>query len=137
MVSPSGEGGVQVTLILVGPSWTAVTSVGGEAAAVKCYMGFAAQITIIYYAQHTCHSDASRSSRGRFVVRHSTCVDSSSSHSQSVGVLCSHWIIQHSLSCSFSDSGGVSGPSDSGSRSTSGDTGEGQLVRVICHISRY
>ena len=32
MVSPSGEGGVQDTLILVGPSWTAVTSLGGEAA---------------------------------------------------------------------------------------------------------
>ena len=31
MVSPSGEGGVQVTLIPVGPSWTAATSVGGEA----------------------------------------------------------------------------------------------------------
>ena len=28
VVSPSGEGGVQVTVILVGPSWTAVTSVG-------------------------------------------------------------------------------------------------------------
>ena len=43
-----------------------------------------------------------------------------------MGVLCSDWIIQRSLS-SFSDSGGVSGPSDSGSRSTSGDTGEGEL----------
>ena len=37
-----------------------------------------------------------------------------------MGVLYSDWIIQHSLS-SFSDSGGVSGPSDSGSRSTSGE----------------
>ncbi|CAI8054376.1 hypothetical protein GBAR_LOCUS29679, partial [Geodia barretti] len=51
----------------------------------------------------------------------------SPSHSQSVGVLCSHWVIQHSLSCSLGDSGGVSGPSDSGSRSTSGDTGQGEL----------
>ena len=33
---------------------------------------------------------------------------------QSVGVLCSHWVIQHSLG-SLGDSGGVSGPSDSGS----------------------
>ena len=33
---------------------------------------------------------------------------------------------QHSLS-SFSDRDRVSGPSDSGSRSTSGDTGEGEL----------
>ena len=32
MVPPSGEGGVQETLILVGPSWTAVTPLGGEAA---------------------------------------------------------------------------------------------------------
>ena len=63
----------------------------------------------------------------------------SPSHSQSVGVECSYCIIQHSLQCSFSDSGsGVSGPSDSGSRSTSGDTGEGELrtvsveVRVHC-----
>ena len=58
-----------------------------------------------------------------------TSVESSNSpcHSQSVGVVCSDWVIQHSLS-SFSDSGGVSGPSDSGSRSTSGDTGEGEQV---------
>ena len=41
-------------------------------------------------------------------------------------VLCSHYIVQHSL-ISFSDSDGVSGPSDSGSRSSSGDTGEGEL----------
>ena len=43
------------------------------------------------------------------------------------------------VSGSSSDSGsGVSGPSDSGSRSTSGDTGEGQLVRVKCNfISHY
>ena len=51
---------------------------------------------------------------------------SSQSHRQSVDVLCSHWVIQHTLS-SFSDSDRVSGPSDSGSRSTSGDTGEGEL----------
>ncbi|CAI8025890.1 hypothetical protein GBAR_LOCUS14927, partial [Geodia barretti] len=50
----------------------------------------------------------------------------SPSHSQSVGVLCSHWVIQHSLG-SLGDSGGVSGPSDIGSRSTSGDTGQGEL----------
>ena len=56
-----------------------------------------------------------------------------SSHSQSVCVLCSHSIVQHSL-ISFSDSDGVSGPSDSGGRSSSGDTGEGHLVRVKCHI---
>ena len=43
-----------------------------------------------------------------------------------MGVDSSDWIIQHSLS-SFSEDGGVSGPSDSGSRSTSGDTGEGEL----------
>ena len=63
-----------------------------------------------------------------FIVAHSTVVQSSQSpsHSQSVGVLCSHWVIQHSLG-SLGDSGGVSGPSDSGSRSTSGDTGEGEL----------
>ena len=47
-----------------------------------------------------------------------------------MGVVSSHWIIQHSVS-SFSDSGGVSGPSDSGSRSTSGDTGEGEALHVI------
>ena len=46
--------------------------------------------------------------------------------SQSVCVLCSRSIVQHSLS-SFSDSDRVSGPSDSGSRSSSGDTGEGEL----------
>ena len=62
----------------------------------------------------------------------------SPSHSQNVGVECSHCIIQHSH-ISFSDSGsGVSGPSDNGSRSTSGDAGEGELrtasieVRVHC-----
>ena len=64
-----------------------------------------------------------------FLICHNTCVDSwcSPSHSQCVGVLCSDWVIQHSLS-SFSDSGGVSGPSDSGSRSTSEDTGEVELI---------
>ena len=34
MVSPSGEGGIQVTLMLVGPVWTAVTSLGGEATGI-------------------------------------------------------------------------------------------------------
>ena len=48
----------------------------------------------------------------------------SPSHSQSVGVLCSNWVIQHSLG-SLGDSGGVSGPSGSGS--TNGDTGQGEL----------
>ena len=48
--------------------------------------------------------------------------------------MCSDWIIQHSL-ISFSDSGGVSGPSDSGSRSTSGDTGEGELREY--YIPKY
>ena len=38
---------------------------------------------------------------------------------------------------SLDDSGIVSGPNGSGGRSTSGDTGEGQLVRVKGHISRY
>ena len=37
---------------------------------------------------------------------------------------------------SFSDIDRVSGPSDSGSRSSSGDTGEGESVRVKCHF-RY
>ena len=45
----------------------------------------------------------------------------------------SHCIVQHSLS-SFSDSDGVSGPSDSGSRSSSGDTGEGELRTVSIEI---
>ena len=40
-----------------------------------------------------------------------------------VWVVCSGWVIQHSLGSFSDDSGGVSGPSDSGSRSTSGDTG--------------
>ena len=35
MVSPSREGGVQVTLILVGPPWTAIASLGGEAPGTK------------------------------------------------------------------------------------------------------
>ena len=47
-----------------------------------------------------------------------------------MGILCSHWVIQHSLG-SLDDSGGVSGPSDSGSRSTSGDTGEGERVVIM------
>ena len=58
-----------------------------------------------------------------------------------MGVVCSHWVIQHTLS-SFSDSDRVFGPSDSGSRSTSGDTGEGELrtgsieVRVHSYYDR-
>ena len=40
---------------------------------------------------------------------------SSISHSQSAGVLCSHWVIQHSLSSFSDDSGRVSGPRYSGS----------------------
>ena len=65
---------------------------------------------------------------GRFVVGNSTCVEYRyiPSRSQSVRVLFSLWVIQHSL-ISFSDSDGVSGPSDSCSRSSSGDTGEGEL----------
>ena len=56
-------------------------------------------------------------------------------HIQSVGVLCSLWVIQHSLSSFSDDSGGVSGPGDSGSRSTSGDTGEGELtIRVQSEV---
>ena len=68
----------------------------------------------------------------------------SPSHSQSVGVLCSHWVIQHSIS-SLGDRCGVSGPGDSGSRSTSGDAGQGEVwtgpieVRVHCqhYLPRY
>ena len=70
-------------------------------------------------------------------VGHSTSIISCRSHIQSVCVLCSHCIVQHSPS-SFSDSGIVSGPSDSCSRSSSGDTGEGELrtwsIQVrFCH----
>ena len=86
---------------------------------------------------HTCHSEAVRSSSGGFVIGHSTSVFSCSSHIQSVGVACSHCVIQHSLSSFSDDSGRVSGPRYSGSRSTSGDTGEGQLVRVKCQVPRY
>ena len=60
------------------------------------------------------------------VFAKSTSIISFSSHIQSMCVLCSLSVIQHSL-ISFSDSDGVSGPSDSGSRSSSGDTGEGEL----------
>ena len=79
---------------------------------------------------------------GRSVVGNSTCVKSLyiPSHSQSVRVLFSLWVIQHSL-ISFSDSGGVSGPSDSGSRSSSGDTCEGELrtgsIQVRVHTQCY
>ena len=94
----------------------------------------------------TFHNKISSCSR-RLIVSHCACVESriSPSHSQSVGVLCSHCVIQHSLSSFSDDSGGVSGPRYSGSRSASGDTGEGELmtgsveVRVHCqqHSSRY
>ena len=65
----------------------------------------------------------------RFIVGHSTSVVSSQtpSHSKSMGVLCSHCVIQHCLGSFIYDNGGVSGPSDSGSRSASGDTGESKL----------
>ena len=82
----------------------------------------------------------------RFAVGHITLVESSQSpsHSQSVGVGSSCNIIESSQ-CISHGSGRVSGPSDSGSRSTSGDTGEGELragsieVRVHsqCHTSWY
>ena len=54
------------------------------------------------------------------VVSYGACLESRQfpSHSQSVGALCSHWVIHYSLG-SMGDSGGISGPSDSGSRSTS------------------
>ena len=58
-----------------------------------------------------------------------------------VWVLCSHWVIQHSLISFCDDSGGVPGPGDSGSRSTSGDTGEGELrtgsIEVRVHFESY
>ena len=54
------------------------------------------------------------------MVSYGACVESRQfpSHSQSVGELCSHWVIAQSLG-SLGDSGGVFCPSDSGSRSTS------------------
>ena len=80
-----------------------------------------------------------------FVVGYCTLVESSKSpsHSQGVGVLCSHWVIQH---CHPSWHWlRVPCPSDSGSRSTSGDTGEGELrdlsielrVQNEAHTIRY
>ena len=48
------------------------------------------------------------------------------SHSQSVSVLCSHWVIQYCPG-SLCECGGVSSPGDSGSRPASGDTCEGEL----------
>ena len=68
---------------------------------------------------------------GWLIISHSTCVESSQSlsHSQSVSVLCSHWVIQDSL-ISFSDSDRVSGPSDSVSRSTKRDTSEDELISI-------
>ena len=61
-----------------------------------------------------------------FISGHSTSVVSpqAPSHSKSVGVPSCHWVIQYSLVSFIYDSGGVSGPSDSGSRSTSGDTSD-------------
>ena len=50
-----------------------------------------------------------------------------SSHSQSVGILCSGWVIYTSLGSFSDDSGGVSGSRYSGGRSTSRDTGEDWL----------
>ena len=63
-----------------------------------------------------------------FTVGHVTLVESSQSpsHSQVMGVGSSLSIVQHSHLISHG-SDRVSGPSDSGSRSTSGDTGEGEL----------
>ena len=46
-----------------------------------------------------------------------------------MSVLCSLCVIQHSLSSFSDDSGGVSGPRYSGSRSTSGDKGESSLIK--------
>ena len=89
----------------------------------------------------TLHSETSRGHRW-LDIRHSTLVESSQSpsHSQGVGVLCSRNIIKHSHLISHG-SGRVSGPSDSGSRSTSGDTGEGELragsIEVRVHSQRH
>ena len=101
--------------------------------------------TYIYIHIHTFNSHVCHCLRW-LVIRHSTLVESSQSpsHSQGVGVLCSRNIIKRSH-CISHGSGRVSGPSDSGSRSTSGDTGEGELragsieVRVHsqCHITWY
>ena len=95
--------------------------------------------------RNTLHSELCCSHRW-FVIRHSTCVESSQSpsHNQGVGVLCSGSSgssVKHRHLISH-DSDRVSGPSDSGSRSTSGDTGEGELrtgsIEVIKHhILRY
>ena len=57
-------------------------------------------------------------------------------HSQSVGILCSDFIIQYRDS-SLSKGSGVSGPSDGGSRSTSGDTGEGELRTGSIHVRAH
>ena len=58
---------------------------------------------------------------------------------------CGCTVKSHDSLISFSDSVRVSGPSDSGSRSISGDTGEGELktgfievrVRSECYTTRY
>ena len=79
-------------------------------------------------------------------IRHITLVESSQSpsHSQGVGVGSSRSIVQHSHCISHlisHGSGRVSGPSDSGSRSTSGDTGEGEpragSIEVRVHSQCY
>ena len=56
----------------------------------------------------------------------------SPSHSQGVGVLSSHMIVQYSSPSS--NLLRVSGPGDSGGRSTSGDTGEGELRDLSCQL---
>ena len=53
-----------------------------------------------------------------------------------VCVYCAFTGSSNSLSF-FSDSGEDSGPKDSGSRSTSGDTSEGELFSVKHNISKY
>ena len=93
----------------------------------------------------TCHIEFCCSMRG-FAVGHITSIETLSppSHSQGVGVGSSLSIVQYSHLLSYVSSR-ASGPSDSGSRSTSGDTGEGEVraasieVRVHsqCHVTWY
>ena len=100
-------------------------------------------IHIHTFNSHVCHCH-------RWLgIGHVTLVESSQSpsHSQGVGVGSSLSIISKVKHSHFvcHGSGRVSGPSDSGSRSTSGDTGEGELragsieVRVHsqCHTTWY
>ena len=56
----------------------------------------------------------------------------SPSHSQSVGVLCRHRIVQYSTSSS--NLLRIPGPGDSGSSSTSGGTGEGEQKDTSCQL---